>query len=54
MRTLELIGIAVGLALVAPHPSHLPARVVYNPSDSAPRGWYRIEAFPGIQGTSTG
>jgi len=46
MRMLVLIGITAGLAaLSAPDAIHLPVKVVYNPSDSAPRGWYRIEAF---------
>ena len=45
MRTLVLIGVGIGLAASgAPTAIHLPVKVVYNPSDSAPRGWYRIEA----------
>lgn len=35
---------AAGLAaLVLPATIRLPVRVVYNPSDSVPRGWYRID-----------
>ena len=35
-----LAGLA---ALCAPLALHLPVRIVYNPSDSVPRGWYFIE-----------
>ncbi len=46
MRTLVLTGVAIGLAaLGTPTAIHLPIKVVYNPSDSTPRGWYRIEAL---------
>jgi conjugative transfer signal peptidase TraF len=31
-------------ALVLPATLRLPVRVVYNPSDSVPHGWYRIDA----------
>lgn len=37
--------VAAGLtALVLPATLRLPVRAVYNPSDSVPRGWYRIDA----------
>jgi conjugative transfer signal peptidase TraF len=40
-----LACVAVGLAaLVLPVTFRLPVRVVYNSSDSVPRGWYRIDA----------
>lgn len=36
--------VAAGLtALVLPATLRLPVRLVYNPSDSVPRGWYRID-----------
>ncbi|WP_398498817.1 S26 family signal peptidase [Variovorax sp.] len=31
------------VALVVPAAVRFPAQLVYNPSDSVPRGWYRIE-----------
>lgn len=38
-----LACVAAGLAaLVLPAMFHLPVRLVYNSSDSVPRGWYRI------------
>lgn len=41
-RTL-LVGMCFGLAaLIAPTLWRVQARVVYNPSDSVARGWYRI------------
>lgn len=43
MRTLVLAGMGIGvMALCAPVAVHLPTQIVYNPSDSVPRGWYRV------------
>lgn len=43
MRRALLACIGFGLAaLIAPTLLHVQARVVYNPSDSVARGWYRI------------
>lgn len=44
-KAVALLACAVaGLAaLVLPATLRLPVRVVYNPSDSVPRGWYRID-----------
>lgn len=36
-------------ALVLPATLHLPVRIVYNPSDSVPRGWYRIDESRSLQ-----
>jgi conjugative transfer signal peptidase TraF len=39
----------IGLALVAlPATGILPPLLLYNPSESAPLGWYRVEAFDSI------
>lgn len=39
-----LICMGIGLAaLCAPAAMHMPVRIVYNPSDSVPRGWYRVD-----------
>ena len=39
----------IGLALVAlPTTGILPPLLLYNPSESAPLGWYRVEAFDSI------
>lgn len=44
MRRALLACIGFGLAaLIAPTFLHVQARVVYNPSDSVARGWYRID-----------
>ncbi|MFZ3121450.1 MAG: S26 family signal peptidase [Variovorax sp.] len=44
MRRALLACIGFGLAaLIAPTLLHVQARVVYNPSDSVARGWYRID-----------
>lgn len=42
-RRMVLACMSIGVAaLCAPAVVQLPARLVYNPSDSIPRGWYRI------------
>ncbi len=42
-RRMALACMSIGVAaLCAPAVVQLPARLVYNPSDSVPRGWYRI------------
>lgn len=42
-RRMVLACMSIGVAaLCAPAVVQLPARLVYNPSDSVPRGWYRI------------
>ena len=42
-RTVVFSCMGIGLAaLCAPVAMHLPAHIVYNPSDSVARGWYRI------------
>ena len=42
-RRMALACMSIGVAvLCAPEVVQLPARLVYNPSDSVPRGWYRI------------
>lgn len=42
-RPLLFACMVLGLAaLCAPAALHVPVRIVYNPSDSAPRGWYRV------------
>lgn len=42
-RRLLLFWMGLGLAaLCAPALVHVPARLIYNPSDSVARGWYRI------------
>jgi conjugative transfer signal peptidase TraF len=39
-----LLCMDIGLvALCAPFWMQIPVQIVYNPSDSVPRGWYRIE-----------
>lgn len=46
MRTLVYAGMAIGMmALSAPVAIHMPVQVIYNPSDSVPRGWYRVRAI---------
>lgn len=46
MRTLVLAGTGIGvMALCAPVAMHLPVEVIYNPSDSVPRGWYHVGAI---------
>lgn len=43
-RLLLLASTGLGLAaLCASAAVHFPVRIVYNPSDSEPRGWYRID-----------
>lgn len=45
-RTLVLAGMGIGLiALCTPVALHLPVQIIYNPSDSVPRGWYRIDGL---------
>lgn len=40
---------AAGLvALALPASLRLPVRIVYNPSDSVPRGWYRVDAVSSL------
>lgn len=42
-RAMVLLCMDIGLvALCAPVWMQLPVQIVYNPSDSVPRGWYRI------------
>jgi conjugative transfer signal peptidase TraF len=42
-RAMVLLSMDIGLvALCAPFWIQIPAQIVYNPSDSVPRGWYRI------------
>lgn len=42
-RRLVVVFIGLGIAALAWPSVHTPiARIVYNPSDSVPRGWYRI------------
>lgn len=42
-RRMLLAWLGIGLAaLCAPAMVHVPVRLVYNPSDSVARGWYRI------------
>lgn len=42
-RRLVVVLIGLGIAALAWPSVHIPvARIVYNPSDSVPRGWYRI------------
>jgi conjugative transfer signal peptidase TraF len=42
-RRLVVVLIGLGIAALAWPSVHTPiARIVYNPSDSVPRGWYRI------------
>lgn len=42
-RAIVLLCIDIGLvALCAPVWMNIPVQIVYNPSDSVPRGWYRI------------
>lgn len=44
-RFLLALCAVFGIAALAPPALHVPAaRWVYNPSDSVPRGWYRIES----------
>ncbi len=44
-RRMILACMSIGVAaLCAPAVVQLPARLVYNPSDSVPRGWYRIDS----------
>lgn len=46
MRTLVLAGMGIGvMALSAPVAIHMPVQVIYSPSDSVPRGWYRVRAI---------
>lgn len=40
---MHFAGMAVGSALCVPLALHAPIRIVYNPSDSVPRGWYVVE-----------
>ena len=55
MRTHVLAGMGIGLmALCAPLAMHPPVQVIYNPSDSVPRGWYRIEAIADINSLLVG
>ena len=47
-RSALFISMGLGLAAMfapaaMPHTMHNRVLVVYNPSDSVPRGWYRIE-----------
>ena len=43
-RTLVLAVMGLSVAAVsAPLAVHLPVRLIYNPSDSMARGWYRVE-----------
>ncbi|SEJ49610.1 MULTISPECIES: S26 family signal peptidase [unclassified Variovorax] len=45
-RLLLALCAGVGIAALVAPALHVPAaRWVYNPSDSVPRGWYRIEPF---------
>lgn len=50
-RPVALFACAAGglAALLLPPMLRLPVRVVYNPSDSVPRGWYRIDAAGSLQ-----
>ena len=42
-RAMVLLCMDIGLmALCAPFWMQIPVQIVYNPSDSVPRGWYRI------------
>lgn len=42
-RAMLLLCMDIGLvALCAPFWMQIPVQIVYNPSDSVPRGWYRI------------
>lgn len=51
LRMVGLVGFTVaGLAaLCAPVALHPHVRIVYNPSDSVPRGWYRIGPAESLQ-----
>ena len=43
MRTVFLLCMGIGLvALCAPVWVKLPVQIIYNPSDSVPRGWYHV------------
>jgi conjugative transfer signal peptidase TraF len=43
-----LIGVCAALAAIVADHQHLP-RVIYNPSASAPRGWYRVAPAQGLK-----
>ena len=54
-RTAFLAGLGIGLAvLCAPQVLPLPVKIVYNPSDSVPPGWYCIEAVAGTASLHVG
>jgi len=54
-RTAFLAAVGIGLAaLCAPQVLPLPVKIVYNPSDSMPPGWYRIEAVAGTASLHVG
>ena len=49
-RRLVVVLIGLGIAALAWPSVHTPiARIVYNPSDSVPRGWYRIGPADSLQ-----
>ena len=49
-RAMVLLCMDIGLvALCAPVWMQMPVRIVHNPSDSVPRGWYRIWKADGLQ-----
>jgi len=55
MRTFVLVGTGIGvMALSAPVAMHWPVQVIYNPSDSVPRGWYRVGAVAGTHSLHVG
>jgi conjugative transfer signal peptidase TraF len=54
-RRMLLACMGLGLvALCAPAALHVPVRVVYNPSDSVPRGWYRVGAIDRTEALQVG
>lgn len=47
-RRALVIGMALAVAaLLVPAVGQIPARIVYNPSDSMARGWYRVDPVSG-------
>lgn len=54
-RVALFVCMGIGLAaLCAPTVLHVSARIVYNPSDSVQRGWYRIGAINGTASLHAG
>lgn len=58
-RRLLFTGMGIGLAALCapafmPMPAHERVFLVYNPTDSAPRGWYRVDSIDSVASLRVG